>query len=148
MTTHEIEGESNVWRLDAAHLQMYTLSSPRCGGTLGPFPYVTDNARQSDQIVLQRIDEGGTVRLYHKSWGQYLRSCVEGEVCCNSCPTNSADPSDLWRMEQRPGPEGGTPSPPRQSDHRAQQDGKMLAGDDVDSGSDGNVASPVRQEWH
>lgn len=102
-TTQELEGTSGVWQLDAAHSQMYTLTSRDKGGSLGPFPYVTENLKQSDQVVLQQIDEEGTVRMYHKSRGQYLRSVMEGEVTCDSNPPDDADPSDLWKMEPRDG---------------------------------------------
>ncbi|KAL7554845.1 hypothetical protein ACHAWF_018384 [Thalassiosira exigua] len=98
--TQELEGEAGVWQLDAAHSQTYALMSLRHGRSIGPFPYVTDNAKQSDQWILQQIGDG-TVRLYLKSSGQYLRSYMMGEAVCDSTPPNDADTSDLWRMEQR-----------------------------------------------
>ncbi|KAL7527909.1 hypothetical protein ACHAXR_003095 [Thalassiosira sp. AJA248-18] len=107
-TTQEMEGESGVWQLDAAHSQLYTLSSLQHGRSIGPFPFVTNNVKQSDQLVLQQIDDEGTVRIYHKSRGQYLRSCAEGEVSCNSTPTHDTEPSELWKMEQRPAGGGYT----------------------------------------
>ena len=100
--TQELEGESGIWQLDAAHSQNYNLTSFYCKRSVGPFPYVTENVKQSDQIILQQIDEDGTVRIFHTSLG-YLQSCVEGEVSCNSNLPNeeSAETSNLWAMEQR-----------------------------------------------
>ena len=41
---------------------------------------MTSNGRQSDLIILQRVDLEGTVRLYHKSKGRYLRAAVDSDV--------------------------------------------------------------------
>jgi hypothetical protein len=105
-TVQEFEGESCVWQLDAAHSQVYTLTSLYHKRSIGPFPYVTENMKQSDQLILQLIDNDGTVRLYHKGNGLYLRSGVEGEVDCGEIDNehrddNTDEPSlDLWKMEQ------------------------------------------------
>jgi len=108
--TQELDGGNGVWRLDAAHSQTYTLtSSGRAGDrSMGPFPYVTENAKQSDHIALQQVDDEGTVRLYHKSLGRYLRACAGCEVRCDPTPPDDADASDLWKMEQRPADGGYT----------------------------------------
>jgi len=109
-TTQELEGQKGVWQLDAAHSQTYTLSSARHGRSIGPFPFVTDNTKQSNQLILQQVDEEGVVRLYHKKHGQYLRSSVDGEVTCGNPGDDDNiardDAAELWRMEQRPGSGG------------------------------------------
>ena len=75
-----------VWTLDAAHSQTYTLTSAGDGRTVGPFPYVTSNVGQSDAIVLQRVDRGGTVRMYHRGKGRYLRATAGGDVTLDPAP--------------------------------------------------------------
>ncbi|KAL7431876.1 hypothetical protein ACHAXM_002917 [Skeletonema potamos] len=89
-----------LWQLDGAHSQVYTLTSFHHKRSIGPFPYVTENMKQSDQLVLQVIDDEGTARLYHKSNEMYLGSSVEGEVKCTTMSCNDAELSDLWKMEQ------------------------------------------------
>jgi len=85
-----------LWQFDAAHSQVYTLTSLYHKRSIGPFPYVSEKLKQSDQLVLQVIDDEGTVRLYHKSNEAYLGSSVEGEVTY----TAMSDNVDLWKMEQ------------------------------------------------
>lgn len=101
-TMQEFEGNCVVWQLDAAHSQVYTLASLYRKRSIGPFPYVTDNMKQSDQLVLQMIDDEGTVRLYHKSNGMYLSSNEEGEVECRALSENNDTElsTELWKMKQ------------------------------------------------
>eukprot|EP00985_Skeletonema_marinoi_P006915 scaffold3024_cov115-Skeletonema_marinoi.AAC.1 len=101
-TMQEFEGDCGVWQLDAAHSQVYTLTSFHHMRSIGPFPYVTENMKQSDQFVLQMIDEDGTVRLYHKSNGLYLGSNEDGDVECITVSDNDDNESstELWTMEQ------------------------------------------------
>lgn len=100
-TMQEFDGDCNVWQLDAAHSQVYTLASQH-KRSIGPFPFVTDNMKQSDQLVLQMIDDEGTVRLYHKGNGMYLSSNEEGEVECTALSENDDKElsTELWKMEQ------------------------------------------------
>ena len=102
LTIQEFEGDCGVWQLDAAHSQVYTLASLYHKKSIGPFPYVTENMKQSDQLVLQMIDDEGTVRLYHKSNGMYLGSSIEGEVEYATMSDNDDTESstELWKMEQ------------------------------------------------
>lgn len=100
-TTQELEGESGIWQLDAAHSQTYLLTSLHHSKTIGPFPYVTEKLKQSDQLVLEQTDDEGTVRLYLKSKGKYVGSVVQGEVSANASP----DETEFWKMEARE--EGG-----------------------------------------
>lgn len=101
-TMQEFEGDCSVWQLDAAHSQVYTLASLYHNRSIGPFPYVTNNLKQSDQLVLQMIDDEGTVRLYHKGNGMYLSSNEESEVECRALSENNDTElsTELWKMEQ------------------------------------------------
>ncbi|KAL7500372.1 hypothetical protein ACHAWT_008474 [Skeletonema menzelii] len=101
-TMQEFEGDCGLWHLDAAHSQVYTLTSLYHKRSIGPFPYVTDNMKQSDQFVLQMIDDEGSVRLYHKSNGMYLGSNEEGEVEFVTLSDNddTEQSAELWKMEQ------------------------------------------------
>lgn len=107
-TIQEFEGENGVWQLDAAHSQTYTLTSIHHSRSIGPFPSVSESLKQSDNIILQQLDEEGTVKLYHKFLGQYLQSSADGEVSCSSDPPDDMDASELWKMEQRPSGGGYT----------------------------------------
>ena len=101
-TMQEFVGGCCLWHLDAAHSQVYTLTSLYHKKSIGPFPYVTDNMKQSDQFVMQMIDDEGTVRLYHKSSGMYLGSNEEGDVECIALPDvdGTEKTAELWKMEQ------------------------------------------------
>ena len=87
--------------MDAAHSQTYTLASVHHGRSVGPFPLVSDNAKESGAIILQQLDKQGTVRLYHKARGEYLQSTEDREVVCTDMPLN--ENRALWKMEPRPG---------------------------------------------
>lgn len=122
-TTEELESDKGVWCLDAAHSQTYTLTSAGDGRTVGPFPYATSNGRQSDLIILQRVDLEGTVRLYHKAKGRYFRATADGDVTLDPAPgdggeeevtfasngmemekdeTTTYGDAELWTMVQHP----------------------------------------------
>ena len=94
--------ENGVWRLDAAHSQTYSLTSMHHGRSVGPFPLVSDNIKESDQIILQQIDNRGTLRLYHIHRGEYLQSDEDGKVICIGTPPDENDKTSLWNMESRP----------------------------------------------
>ena len=101
-TVQEFEGDCCVWQVDAAHTQTYTLTSFHHNRSIGPFPYVTDNMKQSDQLVLQVVNDESTVRLYHKSKGLFMGSNKEGGIefinMLDDGDTGSS--SELWTMEQ------------------------------------------------
>lgn len=102
LSLSEVLEESGVWRLDAAHSQTYSLTSVHHGRSIGPFPLVSDNIKESDQIMLQQIDNQGTVRLYHTHRGEYLQSYEAGQVVCIDVPPEESDETSLWNMESRP----------------------------------------------
>jgi len=95
-TSGMFEGQPSVWHLNAGHSQKYSLASlynsPK---TLGPFPYVTDNKKQLDEIVIEQLDVEGTVMLYHLKEEKYLGSDENGEV---SMATVAME-TELWKMD-------------------------------------------------
>lgn len=99
ITCDSLVDDNGVWQLDAAHSQTYSLTSLYHGRSLGPFPLVSDNLKESDQIILQQLDSQGVVRLYHKGRGEYLQSTLDGEVI--STDELPADTDALWKMQQR-----------------------------------------------
>ncbi|EJK68115.1 hypothetical protein THAOC_10739, partial [Thalassiosira oceanica] len=101
-TAAEPGPSDGVWRIDAAHSQTYTLASAG-DGSVGPFPYVTSNLGQSDAIVLQRVDREGTVRLYHRAKGRYLRATSDGDVTLDPAPGDE----DGVKFASDGGEEGG-----------------------------------------
>lgn len=95
-TVDEFRGETTaIWQLDAAHSQKYSIASVHHDKNLiGPFPYLTDKAKQADQWTLELVDEEGTVKMYLPSQERYLESSPEGEIS----KTSSVEHSQLWRM--------------------------------------------------
>ena len=111
--------EAVVWQIEAAHRQRYTftLKAGEKDVSLGPFPFVTANPRQSDELIVeQRGDDEGVVafRVYHPdppkkppledgsipssttSKQEYLCATSEGRIEVREKPE---DGSELWAME-------------------------------------------------
>ena len=100
--------ETIVWQLEAAHLQTYYFAAGVDIGekpkSLGPFPYVTPNTRQSDKIQLKRYGSEGAMRLFMAEKKQYIAISSEGIVSL----VESADdnPDTEWIMA-KPQYQGG-----------------------------------------
>ena len=112
---------ATIWHIEAAHRQRYTLST-RVGVegkeiSLGPFPFVTANLRQSDEWILeQNGDKPGLVAFRannsstpsttnddddvstkrNKDYSSYLCSTAENGIVLRSKPD---DRTELWTME-------------------------------------------------
>jgi len=62
---------------------------------LGPYPYVTDNKKQLDEIIVEQLDAEGLVRLYHIKEDKYIGSQENGDVGLSTDAGNS----ELWKMD-------------------------------------------------
>jgi hypothetical protein len=95
-TSVHFDEEASVWHLNAGHSQKYSLASlyntPK---TLGPFPYVTDNKKQMDEIIVEQLDAEGLVRLYHIKEEKYIGGDENGDVWL----ATDAGNSELWKMD-------------------------------------------------
>ena len=95
-TSVHFDEEASVWHLNAGHSQKYSLASlyntPK---TLGPFPYVTDNKKQMDEIIVEQLDAEGLVRLYHIKEEKYIGGGENGDVWL----ATDAGNSELWKMD-------------------------------------------------
>ena len=95
-TSVHFDEEASVWHLNSGHSQKYSLASlyntPK---TLGPFPYVTDNKKQMDEIIMEQLDADGLVRLYHIKEEKYIGGGENGEVWLAADAGNS----ELWKMD-------------------------------------------------
>ena len=95
-TSVHFDEEASVWHLNAGHSQKYSLASlyntPK---TLGPFPYVTDNKKQMDEIIVEQLDAEGLVRLYHIKEEMYIGGGENGDVWL----ATDAGNSELWKMD-------------------------------------------------
>ena len=109
--------KASLWHLNAGHLQKYSLASlyemPK---TLGPFPYVTDNKKQLDEVVVEQLDAEGLVRLYHIKEEKFIGTEGSGDV---SLATDAGN-SELWKMDMSR-TDGGYVF------HSVQHDGRMLS---------------------
>ena len=102
-TTDVLENENGIWQLDAAHSQTYSLTSIHHGRSIGPYPLVSDNIKESDSFVVQQlIGDAGRVRLFHKSRGEYIVTSGEGKVTCSDKTPDDNDKSALWKMQATP----------------------------------------------
>ena len=95
-TSVHFDEKASVWHLNSGHSQKYSLASlyntPK---TLGPFPYVTDNKKQMDEIIMEQLDADGLVRLYHIKEEKYIGGGENGEVWLAADAGNS----ELWKMD-------------------------------------------------
>lgn len=122
--------KASLWHLNAGHSQKYSLASlyemPK---TLGPFPYVTDNKKQLDEVVVEQLDAEGLVRLYHIKEEKFIGTEGSGDV---SLATDAGN-SELWKMDMSR-TDGGYVF------HSVQHDGLMLSyhfeGQDTISGAE------------
>ena len=122
--------KASLWHLNAGHSQKYSLASlyemPK---TLGPFPYVTDNKKQLDEVVVEQLDAEGLVRLYHIKEEKFIGTEGSGDV---SLATDAGN-SELWKMDMSR-TDGGYVF------HSVQHDGRMLSyhfeGQDTISGAE------------
>jgi hypothetical protein len=97
--------ETIVWRLEAAHLQHYFLSTAASeqspSKSVGPFPKVTSNLRKTDKFHLIREvfgeAENTTVmaKLYHLKEGQYVACSSDGKIYLTE---NAQDIATEWMM--------------------------------------------------
>jgi hypothetical protein len=97
--------ETILWRLEAAHLQHYFLSTASSEQSLsksvGPFPKVTSNLRKTDKFHLIRkvIGEAENTsvmaKLYHLKEGQYVACSSDGQI---SLTRNAQDIATEWMM--------------------------------------------------
>jgi hypothetical protein len=96
LTSVHFDEEASLWHLNAGHSQKYSLASlynvPK---TLGPYPYVTDNKKQLDEIIVEQLDAEGLVRLYHIKEDKYIGSQENGDVGLSTDAGNS----ELWKMD-------------------------------------------------
>ncbi|KAL7568447.1 hypothetical protein ACA910_012159 [Epithemia clementina (nom. ined.)] len=126
------ETAASLWQLEAAHRQRYTLSTKTTEQkdvTVGPFPFVTPNLRQSDEFVVEqrapgivafRVDNSSENNRNSNSSTNPMDSSsmdsgdsgnVNGNDGCQQdylCPTtegaivvrqNPCDGTELWAME-------------------------------------------------
>ena len=95
-TSVHFDEKASLWHLNAGHSQKYSLASlynmPK---TLGPFPFVTDNKKQLDEVVVEQLDTEGLVRLYHVKEEKYIGAEEGGDVCLAA----DAGDSELWKMD-------------------------------------------------
>ena len=116
-TSVHFDEKASLWHLNAGHSQKYSLASlynmPK---SLGPFPFVTDNKKQLDEVVMEQLDAQGLVRLYHTKEEKYIGTEEDGEVCL----ATDAGNSELWKMDMSR-TDGGYVF------HSVQHDGRMLS---------------------
>lgn len=101
---HDVS-ETIVWRLEAAHLQHYFLSTATSeqsrSKSVGPFPKVTSNLRRTDKFHLIRkvIGEAENnsvmAKLYHLKEGQHVACSSDGKI---SLTRNAQDIATEWMM--------------------------------------------------
>ena len=76
--------ETLVWQVEAAHLQTYyfaaSVEDNEKPKSVGPFPYVTTNLRQSDKIQLKRDRLASGTRLFETEKSQYIACSAEGII--------------------------------------------------------------------
>jgi hypothetical protein len=92
-------GAFGVWQLEAAHRQMYTLSSSTENKSIGPFPLVTDRKSQVDEWELEK--HGDNISFFLPQSGRYLGSTTDGEVSLTL--VGDEEEVESWKMVALPG---------------------------------------------
>ena len=100
--------ETTVWQLEAAHSQTYYFGANLIEGekpkTIGPFPYVTPNLRQTDKIQLVR-EPDETTKLYIAEKQQYIACSGSGEIVFLE---DATDKRTEWIMDKPSLQDGGS----------------------------------------
>ncbi|CAB9509045.1 expressed unknown protein [Seminavis robusta] len=99
--------DTTVWQLEAAHSQTYYLLSAVEGEpprSIGQFPEVTANLRQTDKIQLVR-EETGITKLFLTEKKQFISCNADGNI---DLVNSAEDLSVEWIMEKPSYQEGGS----------------------------------------
>jgi len=100
-----LQDESIVWQLEAAHLQTYYFSNAGDSGnpnSIGPFPLVTPNLRKTDKFQLVR--EGTLTKFFNSENKQYVACTSDGVI---TYVDDEQDRSTEWIMDKPQYQEGG-----------------------------------------
>ena len=78
-TTGDDSNDEAIWMLEAAHQQTYTFRCSDDNRSLGPFPWVTDNHKQTNEFRIEVVNDSASVTVLSMRTNQYV-GVVNGKV--------------------------------------------------------------------